>query len=48
MQLETQAPGGYWLVHIVVPLIGLQIPPDMQGFGSSSFWFGGFTWGFSE
>jgi hypothetical protein len=33
MQLETRAPGGvggaaggYWLVHIVVPLIGLQIP----------------------
>ena len=26
MQLETQAPGGYWLVHIVVPPIGLQIP----------------------
>ena len=26
MQLETQAGGGYWLVHIVVPSIGLQIP----------------------
>ena len=26
MQLETRAPGGYWLVHIVVPPIGLQIP----------------------
>jgi hypothetical protein len=25
MQLETRAPG-YWLVHIVVPPIGLQIP----------------------
>jgi hypothetical protein len=25
MPLETRAPG-YWLVHIVVPLIGLQIP----------------------
>jgi hypothetical protein len=25
MQLETRAPG-YWLVHNVVPLIGLQIP----------------------
>jgi hypothetical protein len=25
MQLETQAPG-YWLVHIVVPPIGLQTP----------------------
>jgi hypothetical protein len=25
MQLETGAPG-YWLVHIVVPPIGLQIP----------------------
>jgi hypothetical protein len=28
MQLETQAPGGYWLVHIFVPPIGLQILPD--------------------
>ena len=30
MQLETQAPGGrgggYWLVHTVVPPIGLQTP----------------------
>jgi hypothetical protein len=26
MQLETGAPGGYWLVHIVVPPIGLQTP----------------------
>ena len=26
MQLETQALGGYWLVHIVVPPIRLQIP----------------------
>jgi hypothetical protein len=26
MQLESRAPG-YWLVHIVVPPIGLQIPP---------------------
>jgi hypothetical protein len=26
MQLETQVPGGYWLVHMVVPPIGLQIP----------------------
>ena len=26
MQLETRAPGGYWLVHNVVPPIGLQIP----------------------
>ena len=26
MQLETRAPGGYWLVHIVVLPIGLQIP----------------------
>jgi hypothetical protein len=25
MQLESRAPG-YWLVHIVVPPIGLQIP----------------------
>jgi hypothetical protein len=25
MQLETRAPG-YWLVHIVVPPIGLQFP----------------------
>jgi hypothetical protein len=25
MQLETQVPG-YWLVHNVVPSIGLQIP----------------------
>jgi hypothetical protein len=25
MQLETRAPG-YWVVHIVVPPIGLQIP----------------------
>jgi hypothetical protein len=25
MQLKTRAPG-YWLVHIVVPPIGLQIP----------------------
>jgi hypothetical protein len=24
MQLETQSPGGYWLVHIVVSPIGLQ------------------------
>jgi hypothetical protein len=24
MQLETRALGGYWLVHIVVPPIGLQ------------------------
>jgi hypothetical protein len=29
MQVETQARGGgYWLVHIVVPLIGLQTPLD--------------------
>jgi hypothetical protein len=27
MQLETRAPGEYWLVHIVVPPIGLQMPP---------------------
>jgi hypothetical protein len=26
MQLETRAPGGYWVVHIAVPPIGLQIP----------------------
>ena len=26
MQLETQAPGEYWLVHIVVPPIQWQIP----------------------
>jgi hypothetical protein len=26
MQLETRAPGGYWLVHTVVPPIRLQIP----------------------
>jgi hypothetical protein len=25
MELETRAPG-YWLVHIVVPPIGLQFP----------------------
>jgi hypothetical protein len=25
MQLETRAPG-YWLIHIVVPPIGLQFP----------------------
>ena len=28
MQLETRAPElqGYWLVHVVVPPVGLQIP----------------------
>jgi hypothetical protein len=26
MQLESRASGGYWLVHNVVPSIGLQIP----------------------
>jgi hypothetical protein len=26
MQLETQAPAGYWLVYIVFPPIELQIP----------------------
>jgi hypothetical protein len=26
MQLETWALGGYWLVHIIVPPIGLQTP----------------------
>jgi hypothetical protein len=26
MQLETRALGGYWLVHNVVPPIGLQTP----------------------
>jgi hypothetical protein len=26
MQLESRALKGYWLVHIVVPPIGLQIP----------------------
>jgi hypothetical protein len=26
MHLETRAAGGYWLGHIVVPPIGLQIP----------------------
>jgi hypothetical protein len=28
--------GGYWLVHIVVPPIGLQIPPNSLGTFSSS------------
>jgi hypothetical protein len=36
MQLETQALGGYWLVHIVVPPIGFD-PFDSLGTFSSSF-----------
>jgi hypothetical protein len=38
MQLETRAPGvwGYWLVHIVVPPIGLQTPLALGYFSRSS------------
>ena len=35
MQLESRAPG-YWLVHNVVPPIGLQIPLTPWVFSSSS------------
>jgi hypothetical protein len=35
MQLESRAPG-YWLVHNVVPPIGLQIPSSLNTFSSSS------------
>jgi hypothetical protein len=40
MQLETRAPG-YWLVHVVVPPIGLQFPlaPWVISLGLLLFFF---------
>jgi hypothetical protein len=36
MQLETRAPGGYWLVHIVVPYRVADPPSTLGTFSSFS------------